>query len=222
VAAQRAVDYRSSAPLPAKGRGAGPEALINAVCAIFFLTRDQLLARDRKYYKVEARCTLYHLLYRYGLSISAIALLVGRDHSTVHHQLVMHRPLDLTPDQQKMVSQCFFSYAASKTLGDIPPVTRQAITAYLYALCVHTPMGGTAYQGLVALSRYGEWRDHAYRFLRVLGELPQAYRIPVHARQAGLQWVGPVPSFPQVSLDISTGLKTANARQKKRGGSAHA
>ena len=222
VQAPSFVDYRSTAPLLVEGRGAGPEALIAAVCEIFSLTRDQLLAQDRIPYKVEARCTLYHLLYRYGLSLTAIARLVNRHHSTVLYQLSRHEPLPLTPDQQRLVAQCGFQYAAVKTLQELPVASRQAITQYLHALCMHRHFGALAYQGLVALSRYPEWREDAYRFLRVVGELPQASRIATHARQAGLQWVGPLPSFPQLSPDLYTGRKTTNARLRAKEEQIHA
>jgi hypothetical protein len=42
--------------------------------------------------------------------------------------------------------------------------------------------------------------------------LPQASRIVTHARQAGLQWVGPLPSFQDLSPEVSAALKTTNAR----------
>ena len=174
----------------------------------------QLLARDKTAHKIEARRLLYHLLYRRGLSPTTIGRIVGRDHSTVYHQLTNYPPTPLTPEQQKIVDGGRFSYAASKTLGDIPPAHRAAVAAYLRALCIHCPLDISAYLGLVALCRRPHWREHAYCFLRLLGEPAQASRIAIHARQPGLAWVGPVPSFQDLSPEVSAPLKTTNARQR--------
>ena len=59
--------------------------MIDAVAGIFHIDAAAIRGRDRHGPQAEARQVVYYLLYERGWTLHAIALQMGRDHSTVHH-----------------------------------------------------------------------------------------------------------------------------------------
>lgn len=72
--------------LPINGRQYKYDMIVEAVCAEFRVTVDQLKHRSRKRPVVEARQALcYTLRYKLGYGIVRIGDIINRDHTTVIH-----------------------------------------------------------------------------------------------------------------------------------------
>ena len=89
---------------PARASWGEALALVSRVAGAYALTREELLASDRRPLTVEARRVAMQLLRERGLDVVTIGRIMERDHSTVLHHLALIQQSP-TPDERIMLAR---------------------------------------------------------------------------------------------------------------------
>lgn len=162
--------------------------LIEAVAYAMCIPTKKLLSRSRDHFIVRARWVLWGCQARRGLNMSEIGRLYGYDAGTVWHglhELPKHAELVKTVEA---LTQQDLAGANIMPLRVLPMASYYAVLDYLEVLTAGRRMGARAYQGLYLIAVSPRARSAAMAVLENAQLSQHAWRVQLHARQAGLRW----------------------------------
>lgn len=177
-------------PLPGASRVALAQfpSILAQVADAFMLSEQDILGSRRVAPAPAARWVIAYALTQQGATIMDAARVLGRDHSTFCHGLTRLWQLP----QAAQIAARFSAnpwIKARVAIRQLPPVLRRPIAAYARALAGRREDRALCYRGLCLCCRSALARQAVTLILEAQKLGPQAGRMQMHARQAGLRWV---------------------------------